>query len=266
MSMLRNAYRHAKAWLRADGRAGGGVPSVPVGCRVYAVGDVHGRHDLLQEMVGRIEADAAAHGCDSRNILIFLGDYVDRGGDSRAVVGMLAGLDRHWPDIAFLRGNHEQAMLDFLDAAPNGRGWLDFGGRETLASYGLDPNVDDGDAAALAAVRAQLRASLPPQHLAFLRGLGFSIAVGDYFFAHAGIRPGIPLDAQSPDDLMWIREPFLSSRRDHGKIIVHGHSIRQQPEMRANRIGIDTGAWASGRLSCLVLEGAARRFIVTGGI
>lgn len=263
--MLLKYFRRARAWL-GDASASDLPAAVPAGKRVYAVGDIHGRADLLDDLMRQIDADLT--GCDGvavRPLLIFLGDYVDRGADSRGVVERLLRLAEGWPDTGFLRGNHEQAMLDFLDGAESGRQWLRFGGRETLASYGIDADFSADDGAAIAHARQALERALPTAHRMFLRGLGLSVTVGDYFFAHAGIRPGIPLAAQAADDLIWIREPFLSSRRDHGKVVVHGHSIHYQPEQRGNRIGIDTGAFATGRLTCLVLQERQRRFLVTNG-
>ena len=264
--MVLNYFRRARAWLGGGGKGDNRAAAVPAGRRVYAVGDIHGRADLLDDLMRQIDADlAGGDGVTIQPLLIFLGDYVDRGRDSRGVIERLLRLAEGWPDTGFLRGNHEQAMLDFLDGAEAGRQWLRFGGRATLASYGVDADFNADDAAAIAYARQMLDQALPAAHRRFLHGLGLSVTVGDYFFAHAGIRPGIALAAQAADDLIWIREPFLSSSRDHGKVVVHGHSIHYQPEQRGNRIGIDTGAFATGRLTCLVLQESQQRFLVTNG-
>lgn len=232
--------------------------------RVYAVGDVHGRADLLVRLFDQIAADIdqrAGDGLTPR--LVMLGDYVDRGPDSRGVLDLLTGP----PPVAglartFLKGNHEDMMLRALrdpdDAGAAGDGdlwplWLANGGRETLASYGLGPEDGPGGLAAV----------LPPAHRRFLEGLELAYASGDYLFVHAGIRPGRPLERQDPQTLMWIREPFLSTPLADGPLVVHGHTIRDAPEVRRHRIGIDTGAYASGILTCLVVAGAERRFLST---
>ncbi|MFZ5609814.1 MAG: metallophosphoesterase family protein [Pseudomonadota bacterium] len=231
---------------------------VPPGLRIYAIGDIHGRDDLLARLLAMIAADAA--GWRGALAHVFIGDYVDRGGQSAAVLDRLIALSKapSWQPC-FLMGNHEQAMLDFLADAPEAMAWLDYGGRETLASYGVEMPEGWG----LAALRQALRAALPPAHLRFLKNLVYSHQAGDYFFCHAGVRPGIALAAQDLDDLLWIREPFLSSGADHGKVVVHGHTIADQPVVRANRIGIDTGAYMSGRLTAVVLEGTRQRFLST---
>jgi serine/threonine protein phosphatase 1 len=236
-------------------------PSVPEDSRLYAVGDIHGRTDLLTRMLARIAEDAAA-GAPGRRVLIFLGDYVDRGPDSAGVLDILID---HIPDgfeSVFLMGNHEQFMLDFLDKGIMGESWLSNGGRATFSSYGLDALGFFLGNRTLADLRADLMEALPDRHRRFLDGLRPCHREGDYFFVHAGVRPGIPLERQDPFDLLWIRGLFLNSRQDFGAVVVHGHSIEPEPDVHANRIGIDTGAYQSGRLTCLVLEGTARRFIV----
>ncbi|HYD99436.1 MAG TPA: metallophosphoesterase family protein [Alphaproteobacteria bacterium] len=231
---------------------------LPDGMRLYAVGDIHGRADLLSLLLDRIAEDAAAAGARER-VLVFVGDYVDRGPDSRGVVerlvrGALPGFALHC-----LRGNHEQMMLDFLADAEAGLLWLRNGGGATLASYGLFP--PDEDAAGLMSCRAGLAAALPISHRRFLQGLPLSAAFGDYLFVHAGIRPGRRLADQDPFELMWIRQPFLSSAAEHGAVVVHGHTPCDRPEDLPNRINVDTGAFLSDTLSCVVLEGAERRFL-----
>lgn len=236
--------------------------TVPDGHRLYAVGDIHGRDDLLQILLTKIDAEAKAF--DGQVILLFLGDYVDRGAQSRQVLDSLIALDQgNSYQTVFLLGNHEQTMLDFLNQAPRSENWLRYGGLETLQSYNVHISSQDLGESSLARVRQALRENLDSSHLTFLRRLRLSYTCGDYYFAHAGVRPGIDLDAQVLDDLLWIREPFLSSTQDFGRIIVHGHSITEEPVVRSNRISIDTGAFASGRLTCLVLEGEERRFLTT---
>jgi serine/threonine protein phosphatase 1 len=234
---------------------------LPEGVRIYAVGDIHGRVDLLRRILTMIAADLDKNPCRSV-VEVFLGDYIDRGPSSREVIATLlshppVGGERHC-----LRGNHEQAMLDFLQEPGVLVDWSRFGGFETLLSYGLTPRlpVSRNDAMQL---RDALAAALPQSHLGFLRATELSHARGGYFFVHAGIKPGLSLEAQSEDDLLWIREPFLFSQRDHGKIIVHGHTPNEEPEVMGNRINIDTGAFLTGRLTCLVLEGQGLRFFDT---
>lgn len=235
---------------------------VPDDHRLYAIGDIHGRYDLLQLLLTKVDADAESF--EGQTTLVFLGDYVDRGPQSKAVLDFLIELERvSRHELVFLLGNHEQTMLDFLADAPASEHWLRYGGLETLASYGVQISSEDLSKSSLSRVRSTLRDNLDASHLDFLRRLRLSYEQGDYYFAHAGVRPDIDLNAQILDDLLWIREPFLSSTRDFGRIIVHGHSISEEPVVRRNRIGIDTGAFASGRLTALVLEGEERRFLTT---
>jgi len=241
--------------------------SVPAGWRVYAIGDVHGECRCLRSLLAMIAEDAAGlQGV--RPLLVFLGDYIDRGPDSRDVLELLrqvaAAQDDGGPACRFLLGNHEVAMLEFLRDPVAGAGWLNFGGAEALVSYGVRASVGVAGAERCRTMRDQLLERLPAAHLAFLKALEPMAVLGDYLFVHAGVRPGVELDRQTPDDLLWIREPFLSSRRDHGKVVVHGHSIVEQPLFLANRIGLDTGAYATGRLTALRLEGEERAILQTG--
>jgi serine/threonine protein phosphatase 1 len=238
-------------------------PAAPAGSRVYAVGDVHGRLDLLARLHGLIAADAAATGA-SRKVIVYLGDYVDRGPDSRGVIELL--MQRPLPGFehVHLLGNHEDYLLQFLANAALGPHWCSYGGLETLASYGVRPPLSfvarDAD---FEITRQALADKIPPTHVAFLRNLKLTHAEGDYLFVHAGVKPGVALAAQQSEDLLWIRDEFLDCRDDFGACIVHGHTIVTAPEERHNRIGIDTGAFATGRLTALVLEGAQRRFLQT---
>ena len=235
------------------------LPRVAEGTRVYAIGDIHGRLDLLEKIECRIADDAAASQA-GRNVVVYLGDYVDRGNQSREVVDRL--IDRPLPGFEriLLLGNHEESVLQFLADVQIGPAWLAYGGAATLRSYGIRPPDSDRD---LVRAQAELRAGLPERHRAFLRGLKLRHVEGDYFFVHAGIRPGVPLNDQVPDDMLWIRDEFLQSQRDFGKIIVHGHTITKTPDIQRNRIGIDTGAFASGTLTSLVLQGESWSFLQT---
>ncbi|MBK1705933.1 hypothetical protein CKO40_15560 [Halochromatium glycolicum] len=232
----------------------------PEEMRLYVVGDIHGRADLLEPLQARIEADAARYP-DRDRWLIYLGDYVDRGPQSREVLECLSRPPAAALNRCCLMGNHEQAMLGFLADPLAGAHWLEFGGLATLSSYQVAPPTPDADGLLEAA--AALRAALPAHHLAFLEQLELSRRFGDYLFVHAGIRPGVPLEAQAPQDLLWIREPFLSARKPHPLMVVHGHHVSVAVDVRANRIGVDTGAYATGRLSCLVLEGTGRWLLDT---
>lgn len=247
-------------WSRERARTLSEAASLPAGHRVYAIGDVHGRADLLDEMVASIRTDAQSFGGDFCHA-VFIGDYVDRGLESRTVIdtlckGPLPGLDQ-----VFLRGNHDDMMLRFLDDPTAGVSWLDFGGMATLYSYGVQLAPTARSAPELRAAAETLRAKMPDEHLAFLQGLELSFELGDYLFVHAGIDPDRPLDDQREQDLLWIRDTFLESRAQLGKMVVHGHTPTEEPIVRRHRIGIDTGAFASGTLSCLVLELAERRFL-----
>lgn len=235
----------------------------PPGHAIYAVGDIHGRLDLLDALLETIQADAAAHAADRRS-LVYLGDYVDRGDDVRGVIDrLIAGPPPGFEQVC-LMGNHEAWMLDFL-AEPNaGAGWLMNGGSATLASYGVRAGHGFGfGSRRLQKAQAGLIDALPPAHRDFLDDLALIWRAGDYVFVHAGVRPGVSLDAQEARDLLWIRDEFLDDERELGAIIVHGHTISDAPVVLNNRIGIDTGAFATGRLTCLVLQDADRRFLQT---
>lgn len=240
----------------------GVTPRVPEGTRVYAVGDIHGRVDLLRDLHLMIHEDAYRHQAP-RNVIIYLGDYVDRGEGSAAVLDLL--LDEPLPsfETVHLKGNHEDSMLRFLDDVSIGPAWLFYGGAETLLSYGVKPPDASMRGDDLVRAQRELRQRLPERHRRFLEQLSLAHEEGDYFFVHAGVRPGTPLDHQSAEDLIWIRDEFLLSDEEFGRIIVHGHTISERPDVRRNRIGIDTGAFASGRLTCLMLEGEEWGFLQT---
>jgi serine/threonine protein phosphatase 1 len=238
-------------------------PALPQGLLLYAVGDIHGRLDLLRSLLRQIEDDAAAHPHALQRALIFLGDYVDRGPDSRGVVADLVGRRFHDFDIHFLKGNHEAILLDFLAYPLNLGHWLMNGGQATMESYGVDTEALAEARAHPETWRETFAAAMPEAHLRFFRSLNLSVTFGDYLFVHAGVRPGVPLAAQSEDDLVWIRQPFLDHAGSFGKIVVHGHTPTALPVVRPNRIGIDTGAVFSDRLTALRLEDRAQDFLYT---
>jgi serine/threonine protein phosphatase 1 len=225
---------------------------VPAGTRVYAVGDVHGVAPLLESAIAFIERDRGGRPA----IAVFLGDYVDRGPGSRAVVERLARLADGAVTWRFLAGNHEAMMLAFLDRPETNGEWLGYyGGRPTLDSYGVaPPPAGVPSRPDLRAARDRLAAAAPGHHLDFLRRLERWVAIGDYLFVHAGLRPGIGLEAQSDDDLLSIRDDFICTPHWHGRRVVHGHTVTREPVVLPWRIGIDTGANTSGRLCVLVLE------------
>ncbi len=245
-------------WIPAPGR-------LPDGVRVYAVPDLHGRADLLERLLDTLAADMARAGDGiERLVAIFLGDYIDRGPRSRRVLDILTNGLPKGLETVFLKGNHEDFVLSFLDGASDAAGWLLNGGIETLASYGVDvPDTGFLTDEAENSIRVALLNAMPERHLVFLRDLALMHREGDYLFAHAGVRPGVPVERQNPEDLLWIRGPFLTSTADLGAVVVHGHTITPRPLVLANRIGLDTGAYQSGRLTCGVLEADRLRFIQT---
>ncbi len=238
-------------------------PRVPAGRRIYAIGDIHGRLDLMESLLDLIAADVEKT-AEIHPVIVFLGDYIDRGPKARGVVERLIEGPPHTGPLAgaewvALRGNHEDYLLRFLDNARVGPSWLCNGGMETVRSYTgpLTPETETD----MAALQLALIWALPPAHLRFLSRLNVAHREGDYLFVHAGLRPGVALADQDPHDLMWIRHAFLAATEPFGAMVVHGHSISETPTIRANRIGIDTGAYCNGRLTALVLDGAERRFL-----
>ena len=234
-------------------------PFVPDGVRVYAIGDIHGCLHELEALLAKIVEDAASF--EGERSIVFLGDYVDRGPDSKGVLDLLLapaeGFNCH-----YILGNHDQTLLDFLDDPLVFRGWRDFGGRETLMSYGVTPPRFDNEGA-YAQARDSLRSVIPQSHLDLLCSLQYSVTIGSYYFVHAGVRPGVALDRQAPEDQLWIRDEFLVSNVDYGAIVVHGHTPMEEPVKQSNRIGVDTGVYATGKLTAAILEGTQCRFIST---
>ena len=233
------------------------LPSIPDGQRVYAVGDIHGRLDLFEALVAAIEADDAAR-APAETLIVLLGDLVDRGDDSRGVIEFARDLQRRRP-VRILAGNHEEMFLRSLSDIETFRHFIRHGGRETLLSYGI--NHGQFQAASMEEAQQLASEAVPADHLAFLESFEDMIQLGDYLFVHAGIDPRLPIDQQRSRDLRWIREPFLSHEGSHGVVVVHGHTICDEPEDCGNRIGIDTGAFMSGRLTALILEGTARCYL-----
>lgn len=237
-------------------------PAGARGYRAYAVGDIHGRVDLLEHLLAKIHADLQ-HRPVAKTLLVFVGDLIDRGPSSAQVIERLRCYSRDGVQPVFLLGNHEEVMLRALRGDPTViDSWLQFGGLQCLQSYGVT----------LARLRGRsseevieiVRAVVPHNHVKFLESFADSCRFGDYLFVHAGIRPGIEVDQQSQSDLRWIRDPFLFDERDHGFIVVHGHTITDEVEERPNRIGIDTGAYRSGLLTALAIQGTERWLIDTG--
>ena len=236
--------------------------AVPKGRRVYAVGDIHGRADLLAELHAAILEDAS--GFDGEKVAVYLGDFIDRGMESRQVVERLIEHPLEGFEAVHLMGNHEHALLSFIDDPASIPGWLGWGGRETLYSYGIKCGLNPAEHE-LENLARELKMAMPKSHIEFLENTTLCHREGDYYFVHAGVRPGVGLDEQRFEDQLWIREPFISSTRDHGAVVVHGHTINEETSLLPNRIGLDTGAYYSGVLTCLVLEAETQRLIQTGG-
>ena len=228
---------------------------------VYAVGDVHGRLDLLLQIENKIKADIRSRQ-PQQSILVMLGDYVDRGPSSSGVIERLTRREPICNQEVFLRGNHEQVLLDFLDDPKILEAWSNFGGLETLYAYGLKPKLPLS-AETCIQLQDDFRKALPPHHLDFLAATQLSFETPTHFFVHAGIDPRRKLSAQYPEDLLWIRSTFLNSNRKFEKIVVHGHTPESAPQIRKNRIGVDTGAFATGRLTCAAIEAGSCRILST---
>ena len=230
--------------------------------RIYAVGDIHGRLDLLEDCLGQIDRDIALHP-DMTPLQIFLGDYIDRGAMSRQTIDRLIARGMSHACM-FLKGNHELVAMQALRDLPAFAHWMRLGGVETLMSYDIAPVISSEREDLLRAQMA-FQARLPAAHFRFFAGLRSHYALGNFFFVHAGVRPGVALDRQKVEDLLWIREPFLSWQLELGALIVHGHTPTPEVDVRCNRINIDTGAYSSGRLSCLVASGSQLHVMDTAG-
>jgi serine/threonine protein phosphatase 1 len=261
--LLKSLFRRNADVASLRPTAAGHPARVPPGVCVYAVGDIHGRVDLLSELHRLIAEDASLLTPGTDKLVVYVGDYVDRGMESRQVVDLL--LDRPLPGFSaiHLLGNHDAWLLSFLVDAQIGQTWLRYGGDATLHSYGVSVGLQRDDARVYDKLQAELRERVPRRHVDFLQNLELSYETGDFLFVHAGVRPTLPLDRQNAEDLLWIREPFLSWRRDLDKVVVHGHTVGVDPIVRNNRIGIDTGACWTGCLTCLVLEEGDYRFLST---
>lgn len=237
--------------------------STPEDCVIWAVGDVHGRLDLLEPLVDALAEDLHASFA-RRKAMVFLGDYIDRGPDSKGVIDLLSHLrERGMFELHFLRGNHEDRMEAFLADPAYGPGWCDYGGREALESYGVSAPFDKHDEDGWAAACEAFNAAVDENQRRFLAQQAYSVSIGDYFFAHAGAEPGAPLDEQDPQQLMWVRQSFLSHPDPFERIVVHGHTPEEEVKADHRRIGIDTGAYATGVLTALRLEGENRELLQT---
>ncbi len=233
-------------------------PRIPDGIRIYAIGDIHGRADLLAQVLRRVDADLRSNPVP-HSIEVFLGDYIDRGPDSQRVLDQLVARNQTHQAV-FLKGNHETFITNFVTNPSLLDDWQHLGGLETLMSYGITPSIN-ADTATQVRLAAAFDQALPESHRRFLDELNLSFTCGDFFFVHAGIRPGTPLTKQNEEDLLWIRQEFLLCEEDFSKIIVHGHTPVPQLDIRSNRINIDTGAYATGQLTCLMIEGDKMRVI-----
>ncbi|MFL6763774.1 MAG: metallophosphoesterase family protein [Sphingomicrobium sp.] len=231
------------------------------GYRAYVVGDIHGRLDLLEQLLAKIHSELQRRPA-RKVVLVFVGDLIDRGPNSAQVIERLRTYRRQGIRTIFLLGNHEEVLLRILggDVSLITK-WRWFGGSQCLESYGVDPEqlgrLPDEEALAV------VRAAIPKEHVEFLESFADSCRFGDYLFVHAGVRPGVEIDQQSQSDLRWIREPFLVDETDHGFIVVHGHTISEEVDEHRNRIGIDTGAYRTGVLTALAIEGTDRWFLDT---
>lgn len=249
---LRAGFR--ERWARS--------PATPGGRLVYAVGDIHGRADLLRSLMGKISDDASRASPGAQPVLVFVGDYVDRGPGAKDVIDQVIALQLAGRfEVRSLKGNHEEFLLRFLQDAAVGASWSEYGGLQTLAAYGVAPPSRRTSSKEWELTRRALEAAIPPPHAKFLSGLESIAIYGDYAFVHAGVRPGVPLTDQREEDLLWIRDEFLQYSRAFDKVIVYGHTPGPAPVVGRHRIGIDTGAYATGVLTAVRLEGADRAII-----
>ena len=245
-------------------RSQSATPRGPTGQRAYVVGDVHGRLDLLEQLLDQIHRDLEARRPD-KVLVAFLGDLIDRGPSSAQVVERLRTYRHDGVRPIFLLGNHEEVLLRLVRGETDLiSGWLKFGGAQCLESYGADPLAIAS--APPETALASIRQAIPAGHVEFLRSFADTCRFGDYLFVHAGIRPGVALDQQRQSDLRWIREPFLLDDSDHGFVVVHGHTITNGTDERPNRIGIDAGAYRTGTLTALAIEDDQRWYLDTATV
>jgi serine/threonine protein phosphatase 1 len=248
-----------KSLKRSITKPSANAAAVPDNTRLYIVGDIHGRLDLLAKMHELIWEDMQKFPIKATTE-VYIGDYIDRGPDASGVIEILCASRPLCNQRICLMGNHEQIFLDFLANPETITSWMELGGLETLSSYGLRPKLSLSPTE-VRELHAGLLERLPTAHDRFIRGLPYSFACGGYFMVHAGVRPGVSLAEQKADDLLWIRDPFLTSTKNFGAVVVHGHTPEEQPVVLPNRICIDTGAYITGKLTCLILEGTGKRFI-----
>jgi serine/threonine protein phosphatase 1 len=253
VSAARLSGRRGPSWFNRSAPADGPTD----GELIYAVGDVHGRYDLLKALLDGIRRDCAVSAGGRRPLLIFCGDYIDRGPQSAEVLEALVWLQKRADlQVHLLKGNHEQVLLDFIDKPLSLAAWFQFGGAQTLLSYGVSPPETPDDPAQLVRARDALLERMPSSHLRLLERLELMLVIGDYAFVHAGVRPDTPLTGQKAEDLLWISEGFLGHEGGFEKVIVHGHSwTDDEPAVLEHRIGLDTGAYATGVLTAVRLDG-----------
>jgi len=251
------AKRSPKSALRAS--------RAPPDCIIWAVGDIHGRLDLADRLIQAIRADLYSSKVE-RKVIVFLGDHIDRGPDSKGVLSQICNLaaDPHL-EVHCIRGNHEDRMEAFLLDPAVGPSWCEYGGRDTLSSYGVSPPAMRGDMDGWAETARSMAGALPPSHRQLLERQIWSVTIGDYFFCHAGVRPGVSLASQVPEDLMWIRQPFLDHPKPFEKVVVHGHTPTETIVSDARRISVDTGAYATNVLSAVRLEAETRILLQARG-
>lgn len=261
MKLFPSFFRSRRGGAEAEGEF---IPRGPADTRCYAIGDVHGCLDQLVSLIRAIARDNDARR-PVRNVhLVMMGDLIDRGPDSRGVIDVLRARPLPGFRYNFIAGNHEELLLRIIDGedrlVPD---WLEFGGMECARSYGVEPARLFNQPADIQA--GLIRQAVPSSHVAFLRECADSVRFGDYLFVHAGIRPRVPIEAQVAQDLRWIREGFLDSDVNHGVVVIHGHTISVDPDERGNRIGIDTGAYRTGRLTAIGIDGSERWFLHANG-
>ena len=235
---------------------------VPEDVCIYAVGDIHGRLDLLLKLTEKILYDSA-HAPEKKQMIVFLGDYIDRGSDSASVIEFLQSTYFRKADAVFLRGNHDQVMLDFLENADVGTDWIQYGGRETLLSYRVAPPGASATREDWVDCQQTLKSMMPGTHLEFLRRTRTHFSFGDCFFVHAGVDPKRPIEEQTEAEFLWIRDAFMRSDKRLSHVIVHGHTPEARPTWDGRRIGIDTGAYLSGCLTAARISGNSVEFLST---